>query len=68
MKKEEKSIEVKFTCTEEEYEMIKQNAKNCDIPVSRLVMASIHYFDRVLKGKRICKKTMNLSVMKYRKG
>ena len=53
MKKEEKTVEVKFTCTEEEYEMIKQNAKNCDIPVSRLVMASIHYFDNVLKGKQL---------------
>lgn len=53
MKKEEKTVEVKFTCTEEEYEMIKQNAKNCDIPISRLVMASIHYFDGVLKGQKL---------------
>lgn len=51
MKKEEKTVEVKFSCTEEEYKMIKNYAKNCSITVDRFVLAAIYYFDGMLKGK-----------------
>lgn len=53
MKKEEKTVEIKFTCTEEELKMIKLQAKNCDIPMERFIMASIYRFDAFLKGEEL---------------
>ncbi len=53
MKKEEKTVEVKFTCTEEEFKIIKKHAKNCGIPIESFIMASIYRFDAFIRGEKV---------------